>query len=60
MELLKTLYYATLNITSSLYVTANVYFQELYLIEDALNDMRKINDIISKTMDNNMKSMYDK
>lgn len=55
IELLKTFYDITLNIFGSLYVTTNVYFQKLYIIEVALNDMCKSNDIITRTVGNNMK-----
>lgn len=52
---------AILSIYSSLYVMTNVYFQELYPIENALNDMRKSNDhFIIETMGDNMKSKNNK
>lgn len=43
-----------------MYVTANVYFQELCTIEDTLNDMCNSHDIITSTMGINMKSKYEK
>lgn len=60
MKLLKIFYDVTLNISGSLYVTINVYFQQFYTIKDALNCMYKSNNVITNTMSNNMRSKFNK
>ena len=60
VELLKVFYDVTLNISGSLYVTANVYFEQLCTTEDVLNDMCLSSNIITCTMGINMRSKYEK
>jgi hypothetical protein len=60
VKFLKIFYDVTLSLSSSLYVTSNMYFQQLCIIQNTLNDMCVSDDPIMSAMAANMKIKYDK
>jgi hypothetical protein len=60
VKFLKTFYDATLNISGSKYVTSNLYFMELCIIQETLNEECYNSDPIVSSMGFNMRSKYEK
>jgi hypothetical protein len=60
VKFLKIFYDATLNISGSNYVTSNLYFMQLCIIQDTLNDGCLSSDHVMSVMAINMRSKYEK
>ncbi len=60
MKYLKTFYDATVIISGSNYVTASLFFMQLCIIQDALNDGCLSSDHIMSTVAVSMRSKYEK
>lgn len=60
VSFLKTFYDATLNISGSKYVTSNLCFMELYIIQETLNEECYNSNPIVSSMGFNMRSKYEK
>ncbi len=60
VKYLKTFYNATLNISGSTYVTSNLCFLKLCVIEETLNEACFNSDPIMKSMGFNMKIKYER
>jgi len=60
VKYLKTFYDATLIISGSNYITASLFFMQLCIIQDALNDGCLSSDHIMSTVAISMRSKYEK
>ena len=57
---LKLFYNATKNFSSSLYVTANTFFDEIFVIQENISHLSKSQNHLLKNMATKIKSKFDK